>query len=172
MPLLKVKPGGLQDGEKRARQVADFLRGTSVWRWGPDPGRWSELSCSPLEWRLHTMAGKPLPGAPPGPMHAATLIPREEDPAAVEFVTFHYAVLDAEGRRVEAPGVDPALRPRFAELMLLRHPTLDEEDEYFRIQEEAWRPFRPTLEMRRRLLVDAGERFELSAVRERLLREA
>ncbi|GAA0575813.1 hypothetical protein GCM10009416_13150 [Craurococcus roseus] len=171
MPLPKAKPRELPDGERLARRVPKLFEGMTVWRWDPDAGRWSQLPCGPLEWRLYSMAGWPLPGARPGPMHAALLTPREEDPAAIEFLVFRYDVLDAEGRSVGVPSPDPALEARLTELSLLRRPTPEEEDESFRIQEELWRPFAPTLEMRRRLLADAGERFDLSAQRDRLLRE-
>jgi hypothetical protein len=93
-----------------------------------------------------------------------------EDSAAVEFVRMPYAVLDENSRMLEAVGIDPALKPRYDELMLMQNATPEEEDELLCMQEEAGRPFRPTLEMKRRLLLDAGSRFDLSKARSSLER--
>ena len=173
MPLVKCDLADAGRWEEMARRSADGsvdgLSGVSVWRWDAAAARWVELPCTALEWFLHDIAGAPLPGAPPDPLHVAVLS-FHKALAGPWLARTSFAVLGEDGRKAEVVEVEPALRPRFDEIHAKVSRTPEESAEMHRIHDEAWAPFYPTAEMERRLLLDLGERFDISEVRHLLLR--
>ena len=163
MPLVKVDPRYFRSEERLAKRARTFPMEMSVWRWAAAAAQWVELPCRQLEWSRFEEGGKPLPGAPAGPFHAAILF-LDDGRTAARRVVFRYCVVGEDGRQAEIVGVDPALEPRHSELMRLPDPTPEQGEEMRRIVEEAWRLFWPTLAMKRRLLLDAGARFDLFQV--------
>lgn len=164
MPLVKVKRVPTAEWENMARDMAGLFPGTSVWRWDAAAARWAELPCSGAEWFLHDLAGTPLPGAPPGPLHLAVLY-LPEGSAVAELARTTFAVYGGDGRVAEVVGIDPASRPRKLELDAILYHTPEELAELRRIDEEPWLPFLPRPEMKRQFLRDLGARFDLSKVR-------
>lgn len=164
MPLVKVSSGRTAEWEGWARMAATTCPDVSVWRWDAAASRWVELPCGAEEWSLYDWAWGPLPGAPPGPLHAAVVI-LEPGTTVARSARTTFAVLGGDGRKTEAVGIDDALYPRYFELTELQDPTPEERAEARRILEEALLPFEPTPGMKLELLRVLGARFDLSQVR-------